>query len=1097
MKNDEPISSTDPAECLRESEERFKLTFEQSPIGIAFVSLDRHFIRANKAFCSMLGYTEKELISLRFMDVTHPDDLRADIEPVKQLAAGKIERYVADKRYVRKDGGIVWGHLSVAAIQNASGHPLYFMPMIEDITDRKREEKTREAERNLMHLCHSADNVRELARNLALYFQHVTGCEAIGIRLRNGDDFPYYETRGFSGEFVQAENRLCPEDEKGQPIRDSADNPALKCMCGNILRGRVDPTKPFFTRYGSFWSSCTSELPAGTTEADRQTRACNRCNGEGYESVALIPLRSQEKILGLFQFNDKRKGLFTLKEIEDLERLADYVALTLTQLNTEKTLHDSEIKYRTLFENMVQGAFYQQADGLLIDANPAALDLFGLTRDEFLKRTSYDPHWKVIGEDGSVIPPEQHPSMVALKTGKSLKDAIVAVYNSRTDSYKWVCINATPEFKPGEDAPYQVFVTLHDITKRKKAEEALRESTAFLDTIVENIPNMIFIKDAQELRFVRFNKAGEELLGQSRNDLIGKNDYDFFPLEQADFFVAKDRDVLASKSMLDIPEEPLQTKNRGVRFLHTKKLPIMDKDGKPLYLLGISEDVTERKSAEEAMRETEEWFRVLVDNMLDSALIMDWDGRALFANRAALRLAELDPSASAENLNVMNFVHPNSRAALATDMGIIRKTGGRFLAEYRMQLRSNTDKWVEALGIKIHYKGAEAGLVTLRDITERKRMAEALWESQERYRVLFAEMLNGFVLFQIILDENDRPLESALLAVNPAFERMTGLSASAVLGKSIYEVLPKSLWIGTYEEMAITGKPAHFETISQAFNKCYAVTAFSPKKGQCAMIFEDVTERKHAEDVIRNLNEELEKRVIERTVELEAANRELNAFSYSVSHDLRAPLRAIGGFSRILKEEYAGQLPAEARRYIERVEDNARHMGRLVDDLLSFSRLGRQPLQTQTISIAPIVREALDRLKPDYEGRTVEIAMGELPPCDADPSLLRHVFTNLLSNAIKFTRKQPAARIEIGCHPEADELVFFVKDNGSGFDMRYADKLFGVFQRLHRTEDFEGTGVGLAIVQRIIHRHGGRIWAQAEVGRGATFFFTLKTEARV
>ncbi len=362
----------------------------------------------------------------------------------------------------------------------------------------------------------------------------------------------------------------------------------------------------------------------------------------------------------------------------------------------------------------------------------------------------------------------------------------------------------------------------------------------FLDAIVENLPHMIFVKDADRLAFVRFNRAGEDLLGIPRSDLIGKNDYDLFPRDEAEFFQQKDRETLRGKMMVDIPEEPIQTR-RGLRWLHTKKVPIVDEHGLPSHLLGISEDITDRKKAEQELR----------------------------------ALA----------------------AALAT-----------------------------------------------------------------------------------------------------------------------------------------------------------------------------------------------------RSDELEAANKELEAFPYSVSHDLRAPLRAIDGFSRVLLEDHAPKLDSEAQRLLSIVRKNTQAMGRLIDDLLVFARLGRQPLRLQPVDMSPLVRSLIDDLRSGQPDRAVEFEVGPLPTASCDLTLIRQVWNNLIGNAFKYTRTRAAGQIAIGGARGDGEIVYMVKDNGVGFDMRYAHKLFGVFQRLHAADEFEGTGVGLALAHRIVQRHGGRIWAEGELDRGATFFFALPSD---
>jgi light-regulated signal transduction histidine kinase (bacteriophytochrome) len=252
----------------------------------------------------------------------------------------------------------------------------------------------------------------------------------------------------------------------------------------------------------------------------------------------------------------------------------------------------------------------------------------------------------------------------------------------------------------------------------------------------------------------------------------------------------------------------------------------------------------------------------------------------------------------------------------------------------------------------------------------------------------------------------------------------------------------------------------------------------------------DITVRKRNEDQIQALNEQMEFR----NTELLAINAELETFSYSVSHDLRSPLRHIAGFSQLLIEEYRADLPPEAQRYLNRIHDGTCKMGRLIDELLSLGRVGRQELRVQATGLKSLVDEVIGELQQENPERAIEWKVQVLPFVDCDPGLVKQVFANLLANASKFTSKREHALIEIGSLNGGGPPTIFVRDNGVGFSMQYADKLFGVFQRLHRPEDFPGTGVGLATVLRIVKKHGGRAWAEAELGRGATFYFTLGKE---
>jgi PAS domain S-box-containing protein len=378
-------------------------------------------------------------------------------------------------------------------------------------------------------------------------------------------------------------------------------------------------------------------------------------------------------------------------------------------------------------------------------------------------------------------------------------------------------------------------------------------------------------------------------------------------------------------------------------------------------------------------------------------------------------------------------------------------------------------------------------------VEDQKRTEAALRENEIRYRTLVE---NAPVA--VFVNRADR-----IVLANEACLRLFGATApEQLLGKSPFELfhpdfhpvirerihqlrdLDQVVPMIEQKIIRLDGTPVDVEVTAAPFQD-QGVNAIH-------VVLRDITERKHAEDEIRRLNAELEQRVADRTAQLEAANQELEAFSYSVSHDLRAPLRGIDGWAQALLADFGDKLGEPGRQLLHRQRAASQRMGTLIDDLLQLSRLTRQPLTRQTVGPAALVSRVWEELRPAQPPQRAELVVGTLPDCQADPSLLTQVFVNLLGNALKFSGGHAHPRIEVGSQSGPDdECVFFVKDNGAGFDMRYANKLFGAFQRLHSAHEFPGTGIGLAITQRVIRRHGGRIWAESAVGQGATFFFTL------
>ncbi|MGE5055437.1 MAG: PAS domain S-box protein [Acidobacteriota bacterium] len=492
------------------------------------------------------------------------------------------------------------------------------------------------------------------------------------------------------------------------------------------------------------------------------------------------------------------------------------------------------------------------------------------------------------------------------------------------------------------------------------------------------------------------------------------------------------------------------------------------------------------------LRESALYVRSLLEASLDPLVTINKEGKITDVNQATEKATGISRDRLIGSDFCDYFTHPQKARAgyqRVFEQGLVR--------DYLLAIRSTSGAVLDVLYNGTVFKGAngevEGVFAAARDITERKRAEEALHRSESRYRSLVTATA------QIVWTTNP---DGEVVDDMPMWRAYTGMNRQQIAGAGWLDSLhpddrsrTEQVWGKAWRnrerydtEYRIRSRDGEYRTFSvRGVPVLEDDGTVREWVGTCT----DITQRKQAEEQVHLLNEQLEQRVKERTAQLEAANRELEAFTYSVSHDLRAPLRHISGFSKILSEEFSESLPAEAKHQLQRIQEGTRRMGQLVDDLLNLGRVGRKELSLQVAGVRSIVDDIIADLQSDVGERQVEWKIGDLPYIECDTSLTQQVFQNLLSNALKFTRPRAHAVIEIGQERRDGEAVLYVRDNGVGFSMKYADKLFGVFQRLHRAEDFEGTGVGLATVQRIIQKHGGRIWAEADLDKGATFYLTL------
>ena len=631
-----------------------------------------------------------------------------------------------------------------------------------------------------------------------------------------------------------------------------------------------------------------------------------------------------------------------------------------------------------------------------------------------------------------------------------------------------------------------------EIQERKHIEEALIKSKNYLDKIINSIADPVFVKDNQH-RWILLNDAYCKLMGYSREELLGKSDYDFFPSHEADVFWEKDEEVLKT-GVENVNEEEFTDSEGNIHILVTKKTLYLDISGKK-YIVASIKDITERKQAENELRQNERKLKLAMDmaklahweyDVSSDLFTFDDSFYKLYGTTAdqegGLKMSSEEYAQKFIPPEESNMVMKEIAKALETDdpdfFGQVEHTIMRVDGEKRFIIvRYGIIKNAEGRTIKTY--GAN------QDITELKMAEKELRESELKYRTLFNSSPDSTILIGI---------DGNLMDVNHAAQEVTGLSKEDLIGKNFTELnllLDEEMPLHIekvsqvlrgksskpYESRFIdrNGKIRYAETYLKALKKDDEIFAFN-------VIAHDITERKKAEEKLKEIINELER-----------SNYELQQFAYITSHDLQEPLRTIASFTQLLERRYRGKLDSDADEFIEFIVDAAVRMKEMIQGLLEYSRVGTQKVEFKEVDLDVELEQVLSNLHALINKNNAEITYDPLPKVMADPDQMVRVFQNLISNAIKFRKPDEPPKIHVSCQidKENNEYIFSVADNGIGIEKEYKDKIFEVFKRLHAMGKYEGTGIGLSVVKRIIEQYDGRIWLESKLGEGSTFYFTL------
>jgi len=1046
----------------------YKFALDQHAI-VATTDVQGTITYVNDKFCAISKYSREELLGQNHRILNsghHPTEFFKQM--YHTIANGGVWRGEICNR--AKDGSIYWVDTTIVPFAGEDGKPRQYVAIRADITERKRaEEALRES------LATSKIALKELADQKFALDQHAI-----------------VATTDVQGTITYVNDRFCAiskysrEELLGQNHR--------------ILNSGHHPTEFFKQMYHSI---ANGQVWRG--------EICNRAK-DGWiywVDTTIVPFAGED--------GKPRQYVAIRADITERKR-------------AEEALRESLVTSKIALKDLADQKF--ALDQHAIVATTDVQGTITYVNDKFCAISKYSRQ-ELLGQNHRILNSGHHPKEFfqqmyhIIANGEVWRDEICN--RAKDGSIYWVDTTVIP-FLDAYGKPRQYMAIRADITERKRAEEVLNESQERFRLLLDGVKDYAIYMLNPEGNVISWNAGAARIKGYQQEEILGRHFSCFYTAEDREAGKPV-RELQESLSQGRFEEQSLRVRKGGSTFWANVVItPMFDDHGKLRGFSKVARDITDRKRAEQAVQESlatsEAALRELADQKfaLDQHAIVavtDVQGTITYVNEKFCDISQYSrDELIGQNHRILNSGHHPKEFFQQMYHAIAR--GKVWHGEIKNRAKDGSNYWVDTTIVPtLATDGKPQQYVAIRaDITERKRSEAALAEQAEELSRQSRELLRSqqaletqTLMLQSVLDSMVEGLVAAdengkFILWNPAATRIVGMGAENVpAGKwnSHYGVyLPDTVTPLSDEQnplaRAIQGEVSAAEIFirnPELEEGVWLEISGGPLKGKDGatrggvVAFRDITQRKEDEREIRKLNEELEARVEQRTEELKAANLEMEAFTYSVSHDLRAPLRHIGGFSRILLEDFGPKMDPEALSHLHRIEDGTRRMGLLVDELLNLARVGRHALKLEATPLNPIIEDVISLLQPEVNGRVVEWRIAELPPAMCDSILVKQVFQNLIANALKFTRPRERAVIEISHRQENDQVLLLIRDNGVGFSMKYQDKLFGVFQRLHRAEDFEGTGIGLATVKRIVHKHGGRVWANSELDKGATFYFTL------
>lgn len=1289
--------------ALKQSEAYNRMLFEQSQMGLALADMDGKLVDINSAFAAIIGRKIEETKQLTYWDITPEKYATPEQEQLELLEkTGRYGPY--EKEYIHKDGHLVPVRLQGLMIEKEGEK--YIWSSVEDISEQKIAEKELRQSEERFKALHNAsfggiaihdegiifDLNRGLSELTGYSKNELAGMNVLNLicpetrdfvneRMLSGYEKPYEAIclHKSGKEFpVQIEARNVPYKGKTVRVAEFRDISEQKLAIEeqakslnllNNLAAQVPGVVYQYRLYPDGSSSFPYSSPGmwdiyevSPEEVNEDASAVfTRIHPDDYDYIVETiteSAKNQTNYESEFRVILPKQGLrwrycnAKPQLLEDGSTLWHGIITDVTERKlAEEARLKSEEQYRTLFKTMTQGVVYQSANGEIISANPAAEKILGLSIDQMMGRTSIDPRWKAVDEKKNLLPGEKHPAMIALQTGKEVKNFTQGIFNPQKNEYVWILVNSIPQFKENEKKPYRVFSTFLDITKQKIAGE---EQSRLLN-IIEQSRNEIFVFDEDSLRFEFVNQGALENLEFSLDEMKGMTPLNIKP----EFTENQFREMLnplknGSKERLVF--ETLHQRKNGTTYPVEIYLQFqLQKSGEKNVFFAVINDITERKLAEEALRKSEERFKIAQDFSPDGFTILHplrnkkseiVDFTWIYENQTIARINRTDPedvkgkrlldlfpahkdtSVFETYIDVANSGKPKileevyvgevvsvptwlrlvvvpmeeDIAILAQDITERKKAKEalshshdlmKYIIEHNQSAVAVHDKnlnyvyvsqrYLDDYGVKekdvigkhhydvfpdipekwrkVHQKalrgivsradedkfyredgtldwtrwecrpwyeanGSIGGMIVYTEvINEQKRKEEEIKKLNERLEILIdsiqqlsasqtldtvqdivaksARKLIGADGATLVLRDDDNCFYVNEDAIQPLWKGKRFTMKSCISGwvmenkKSVViedifvdERIPQDVYSPTFVK-SLAMVPVNISepigAIGNYWKETYAPTAIEM---QLLQTLADAAAR-----AIENIQlySELEDRVKRRTQQLHTVNKELETFTYSVSHDLKAPLRGIDGYSKLLLDEYGDSLNEEAAHFIKTIRSSTLQMNLLIEDLLSYSRLERSHFKQEKIALKSFTETLVSNFGEEIKKDRFEVDIN-IPDVEifTDSTGLTIILRNFIENAIKFTREKPNPKLEINVSENPENWIIAVKDNGVGFDMKYHDRIFEIFQRLHRAEDFPGTGIGLAMVAKAAQRMGAKTRAESIPGKGSTFFIEIQ-----